>query len=155
MLSEKRAILEKILRVHAPLLVAYSGGVDSTCLLATAHRVLGSGVRGVTADSPSLPRAALTEALETARGFGAVVEVVATDEFGDPNYVSNPPNRCYFCRAELFSRLGVFAASHEFASIAPEEMPALTSRGQAVTDGLLRVGFGSVEVDRAGYRAVS
>ncbi|MEI6338747.1 MAG: TIGR00268 family protein, partial [Verrucomicrobiota bacterium] len=58
--------LESILRAHAPLLVAYSGGVDSACLLAAAHRTLGDQAVGVIADSPSLPRRALQEALAVA-----------------------------------------------------------------------------------------
>ncbi|MFZ4683971.1 MAG: TIGR00268 family protein, partial [Terrimicrobiaceae bacterium] len=93
-MTEKIALLENILRAHAPLLVAYSGGVDSACLLAAAHRVLGEKVVGVIADSPSLPRRALQEALEVAAGFGATVEVVATQEFEDDRYLVNPPNRC-------------------------------------------------------------
>ena len=115
---EKLALLEDILRRHAPLLVAYSGGVDSTCLLAVAHRTLGAAVTGVIADSPSLPRQALTEALEVARGIGATVEVIATEEFANPEYLNNPPNRCYFCKAELFSRMDELARTRKLAAIA-------------------------------------
>lgn len=117
-MTEKLAILEDVLRRHAPLLVAYSGGVDSTCLLAVAHRTLGGQVTGVIADSPSLPRQALTDALEVARGFGASVEVIATDEFSNAEYLSNPPNRCYFCKAELFSRMDSLASDRRLAAIA-------------------------------------
>jgi uncharacterized protein len=117
-MKEKIARLEETLRSHAPLLVAYSGGVDSACLLAVATRVLGGAVVGVIADSPSLPRAALTEALEVARGLGAKVEVVATGEFANEEYLSNPVNRCYFCKAELFSRMDALAKERGFAAIA-------------------------------------
>lgn len=117
-MTEKRAALEAILRAHAPLVVAYSGGVDSACLLTFAHRVLGDRVLGVIADSPSLPRAALADALEVARRFGAAVEVVATDELEDPRYAENPLNRCYFCKAELFQRLDALARERGFAAIA-------------------------------------
>jgi uncharacterized protein len=117
-MNDKLARLEEILRTHAPLLVAYSGGVDSACLLAVAHRTLGDRVRGVIADSPSLPREALREALEAARGFGADVEVVATREFEDGRYLSNPPNRCYFCKAELFTRMDELARERGYAAIA-------------------------------------
>ena len=89
---EKTAALEAILHAHAPLAVAYSGGVDSACLLAVAHRVLGDRALGVIADRPSLPRAALAEALETAHGFGAKVEVVKTEELDDQHYAENPVN---------------------------------------------------------------
>ncbi|HEU4678826.1 MAG TPA: ATP-dependent sacrificial sulfur transferase LarE, partial [Terrimicrobiaceae bacterium] len=114
---EKLAHLESLLRAHAPLLVAYSGGVDSTCLLAVAHRTLGDRVLGVIADSPSLPRKALGSALEVARAMGVRVEVIATREFENDAYLSNPPNRCYFCKAELFARMNVLAAERGFAAI--------------------------------------
>jgi uncharacterized protein len=117
-MTEKLAILEDVLRRHAPLLVAYSGGVDSTCLLAVAHRTLGTQVTGVIADSPSLPRQALAEALAVAAGFGARVEVIATEEFTNEEYLSNPPNRCYFCKAELFSRMDALARDRRLAAIA-------------------------------------
>jgi uncharacterized protein len=117
-MREKVETLERILRGHAPLVVAYSGGVDSACLLAVARRTLGGQVLGVIADSPSLPRQALAEALETAREFGAEVEVVQTQEFDDPRYLENPINRCYFCKSELFLRLDELAKQRGFAAIA-------------------------------------
>jgi uncharacterized protein len=110
--------LEGALREHAPILVAYSGGVDSACLLAVAHRVLGDRALGVIADSPSLPRQALADALELARNFGANVEVVRTQEFEDPRYLENPVNRCYFCKSELFLRLDELARARGFSAIA-------------------------------------
>lgn len=117
-LAEKSAALREILRAHAPLLVAYSGGVDSTCLLAVAHETLGDQVTGVIADSPSLPRQALAEAQAVAGRFGAAVEVVTTEEFQDERYLSNPPNRCYFCKAELFARMDALAQERGLAAIA-------------------------------------
>ena len=68
-MNEKRTRLREILAANVPLVVAYSGGVDSTFLLAEAHAVLGDRVLGVIADSPSLPRAALEEALAATRTF--------------------------------------------------------------------------------------
>ena len=118
MLTEKTRRLEEILRERSPLLVAYSGGVDSACLLAVAHRVLGQGVTGVIADSASLPRAALAAALELAHGLGVHVEVLATEEFSNEEYLANPPNRCYFCKAELFGQLDRLARARGFAAIA-------------------------------------
>ena len=117
-MQEKIRALESLLRAHAPLVVAYSGGVDSACLLAVAQRTLGDRVLGVIADSPSLPRQALADALETARNFGSAVEVVRTDELNDPRYAANPINRCYFCKAELFQRLDALARERGFAAIA-------------------------------------
>lgn len=117
-MSAKVTALEEILRAHAPLVVAYSGGVDSACLLAVAQRTLGDRVLGVIADSPSLPRQALADALALARDFGATVEVVRTDELDDPSYAANPMNRCYFCKAELFQRMDALAQERQFAAIA-------------------------------------
>jgi pyridinium-3,5-biscarboxylic acid mononucleotide sulfurtransferase len=117
-MQEKVRALESLLRDHAPLVVAYSGGVDSACLLAVARRTLGERVLGVIADSPSLPRQALADALDVARNFGAAVEVVQTNEIDDPRYASNPPNRCYFCKAELFQRLDALARERGYAAIA-------------------------------------
>jgi len=115
---EKLAALEATLRAHAPLLIAYSGGVDSACLLAFAHRTLGDQVQGVIADSPSLPRQALADALALARSMGAPVEVIQTGEMHNPDYASNPLNRCYFCKAELFAKMDALARERGCAAIA-------------------------------------
>ncbi len=117
-MNDKIQKLEETLRAHAPLLVAYSGGVDSACLLAVAHRVLGESAVGVIADSPSLPRKALEEALAVAKKIGVKVEVVRTAEFENASYLENPPNRCYFCKAELFTRMEALARERGFAAIA-------------------------------------
>jgi len=116
--GEKVARLEASVLSHTPLLVAYSGGVDSTCLLALASRAVGDRVLGVIADSPSLPRAALKEAILNAERLGARIEVVGTAEFENEDYLANPPNRCYFCKAELFSRLESLARERGFRAIA-------------------------------------
>ena len=110
--------LHDILRAHSPLVVAYSGGVDSAYLLAESVRGLGAEALGVIADSPSLPRAALADALALAQQIGAPVEVVKTDELENPDYAANPPNRCYFCKAELFTKLDALARERGFRAIA-------------------------------------
>jgi uncharacterized protein len=117
-LEDKIARVKEILRESSPLLIAYSGGVDSTCLLALAHREVGDGVLGVIADSPSLPRAALAEALEVSKKIGASVEILKTSEFDNEAYLENPPNRCYFCKAELFSQMESLAHRLGYSRIA-------------------------------------
>ena len=118
-MNAKLETLKSQLRTNTPLLIAYSGGVDSACLLAVAHETLGAGrMLGVIADSPSLPRKALTDALALAEKIGAPVEVVATLELQNPDYMANPMNRCYFCKAELFSKLDALARERGFAAIA-------------------------------------
>jgi uncharacterized protein len=110
--------LNALLAAHAPLVIAYSGGVDSAYLLAAARAALGDRALGVIADSASLPRQSLKDALELAKSLGAPVEVVATDELQDERYSSNPINRCYFCKAELFTKLDSLARERGYAAIA-------------------------------------
>jgi uncharacterized protein len=117
-ISGKVARLNGLLAENAPVVIAYSGGVDSAYLLAAAHAVLGERALGVIADSPSLPREALREALEVARGIGARVEVIGTEELEDARYASNPVNRCYFCKAELFAKMEGLARERKYAAIA-------------------------------------
>ena len=87
------------------LLVAFSGGVDSSTLLHAAHSVLGERAVGVIADSPSLPRRELRQALALAEQMGARLEVVATREGDDERYRTNSGDRCYWCKAALFTAM--------------------------------------------------
>ncbi len=93
--------------------VAFSAGVDSTFLLKVAIDTLGADkVIAVTADSDSLARAEFEEAVKLAEAMGARHAVIKTDEFNDPNYLANPANRCYYCKNELFNKLGAFITEH-------------------------------------------
>ncbi len=114
----KEAKLRKLLGTTAPLLIAYSGGVDSAFLLASAATTLGDKCLGVIADSPSLPRQALADALQLARAIRVRIEVIGTEEMRDSNYTSNPIDRCYFCKAELFTKLDRLARERGFRTLA-------------------------------------
>ena len=92
------------------VVVAYSGGVDSSLLLRIAHEVLGARARGVIGRSDSYARRELELALEQARDFGAEVEIVTTGELADPAFRSNPITRCYHCKSELYRELDQVAA---------------------------------------------
>src|SRR5256885_10464111 len=110
--------LRELIRSYGSCLVAYSGGVDSVFLAHVAREVLGDKLLAVIADSPSLPRRELEEALSIARRFQIPARVVKTAEFENPNYVANPNNRCYFCKHELFEELTPIAVAGGFAVIA-------------------------------------
>ena len=118
MLDAKFVRLQDLLRGYGSCLVAYSGGVDSVFLARVAHEVLGERSLAVIADSPSLPRRELAEALAIAEQFRIPVRVVRTAEFSDPGYLANPTNRCYFCKHALFEELAPLARAEGFAVIA-------------------------------------
>lgn len=110
--------LQNLLRSYGSCLVAYSGGVDSAFLAFLAHQVLGDKSLAVLADSPSLPRRELEEAVAVAKQFSIPLRIVGTEEFNNPEYLANPNNRCYFCKHELFTQLAPLAQKEKFAVIA-------------------------------------
>jgi uncharacterized protein len=99
-------------------MVAYSGGVDSAFLAATAHRVLGSRMIAVLADSLSLARRDFEQACEFARTQGIPLRIIATEELSRPEYQRNDAHRCFHCKDELFGAMETLGASLGFENIA-------------------------------------
>jgi pyridinium-3,5-biscarboxylic acid mononucleotide sulfurtransferase len=117
-LSAKQRLLEGSLRSLGRTLIAYSGGVDSAYLAWVASKVVGPNALAVIADSPSLARTQLQDALAFAQEHGIAVEVIQTSEMDKPEYVRNDRQRCFHCKDELFHVMEAFAAKHRFQSIA-------------------------------------
>ncbi|HZC44529.1 MAG TPA: ATP-dependent sacrificial sulfur transferase LarE [Acidobacteriaceae bacterium] len=101
--SQKQSRLEERIRELGSVLVAYSGGIDSAYLAYIAHRVLGDQMLAILADSASLSRAHFADALRFAEEHSIPLQVLATAELDDPEYVKNDATRCFHCKDELFS----------------------------------------------------
>ena len=117
-LGQKRLDLEQRLRALGRTLIAYSGGADSAFLAWVAHQVLRDNMLAVIADSPSLARFQLEDALAFAREHEIRCEVLSTHEFDRPDYVRNDGQRCFHCKDELFTVMEEFAGKRGFEAIA-------------------------------------
>ena len=114
----KETNLFEILRGFGRAAIGYSGGVDSTMLVAAAVKTLGAAnAFAVLADSPSLPRSELESALALAKSLGVECVTFSPNELADPDYAANPRNRCYFCKKRIFSTIAGIAAERGIAVV--------------------------------------
>ena len=154
-LQVKRQRLDSCLRAQGRILVAYSGGVDSALLADAAHQALGDGMLAVIADSPSLARFQLQDAIALAQERQIPLEVLATQELERPEYVRNDSSRCFHCKDELFTLMEEFCRRRGFDCTAygvnaddqgdfrPGQEAAKRHR---VTAPLLEAGLGKQEI---------
>lgn len=105
MLNSKLSKLKNILRDMGSVLVAYSGGVDSSFLLKVAKETLGDNVLAVTAKSETYPKREYEQAKKLAQELKVKHLIIHTDELSNSHFLANPPNRCYYCKKELFAKL--------------------------------------------------
>ncbi len=117
-LEQKYERLKEYIKSLGSVVIAFSGGVDSTFLLRTAHDVLGDKAMAVTASSCSFPERELNEAREFCRANGIAHEVCKSEELDIDGFRQNPPNRCYLCKRELFEKIIDIAAEKGFENVA-------------------------------------
>lgn len=154
-LTRKRDDLLDRLAGMGRVAVAFSGGIDSTVVAQAAHLACGSRAVAVTAVSASLASGELDEARELARRIGIRHEVIETREFENPDYLRNAPNRCYFCKTELYNRLEELAPQLDVdvllngANVDDQGdwRPGMqAAREHAVRSPLLEIGLSKAEV---------
>ena len=115
--SEKYKLLLHALEETGGAVVAFSGGVDSTLLLAAAHEALGDRTLAVSGLSPSFPGREYADAVRLAEQIGVELRTVATDELDDPSYSRNPHDRCFHCKTHLFTALRMIADEAGLAAV--------------------------------------
>lgn len=157
--QQKLVKLEALLTGLEEVIVAFSGGVDSSFLLWAAHNVLGARALGVTGRSESVAGGQIEEAQQLAKDLGVRHVVLDTAELQDPLYVQNPTNRCYHCKTELFTKLEAFAAREGIRWIVEgsnlDDMHDYRPGMQAVSEHGVRSPLKEVGLTKAEIRALS
>jgi uncharacterized protein len=147
--------LRSSVRSLESVLVAYSGGVDSALVMVVAHQELGERALACIGVSPSYPAREMRAAIKLAEDLGVPFRLIDTEEYLDPNYASNPANRCYFCKTELHGQLQAIAQAEGWAAVVDgnnasdlgDYRPGMTAaREHGVRSPLLEAGVTKAEV---------
>ena len=117
LLQDKRLNLESGIFKLESAVVAFSGGIDSTLVLAVANKVLNGRVLAVTAKSDSVPERELRAAKDLTQALDIDHKVIRTEEMSSPDYLKNPGNRCYYCKSELYTKLAMVSSQYKITSI--------------------------------------
>ena len=117
LLQDKRLNLESRIFKLESAVVAFSGGIDSTLVLAVANKVLSGRVLAVTAKSDSVPKRELHAAQELTQALGIKHKIIRTEEMSSPNYLKNPVNRCFYCKSELYAKLAIVSSQYKITNI--------------------------------------
>ena len=117
LLQDKRLNLESGIFKLESAVVAFSGGIDSTLVLAVANKVLNGRVLAVTAKSDSVPERELRAAKELTQALDINHKVIRTEEMSSPDYLKNSGNRCYYCKSELYAKLAMVSSQYKITSI--------------------------------------
>ena len=117
LLQEKFQLLKDNIKKRGSAAIAFSGGVDSTFLVKVAHEVLGDKVIAVTATSSTYPERELKEAIKYAKDIGIKHLIISSEELDIEGFASNPKNRCYYCKKELFTKIKAVAKENDVESV--------------------------------------
>lgn len=154
-LELKRRKLEEILRELGSVAIGFSGGIDSTLLIRMATEILGDRALAVIGRSATYPTREFEEAIQLATSFGSRYRIVDTEETDDLKFRENPPDRCYFCKSELFTKLHAIAEQEGIAWVADGTIlddlgdfrPGMRAKSeQSVRSPLLEAGFTKADV---------
>jgi len=160
-IDRKMDRLREVLVSMESVVVAFSGGADSALVLASAHDALGARAVGVIGVSPSLARDEVDDAVRVAGDVGIQLVQIATEETSDPRYLANAPDRCYFCKSELYTKLADWAATNGFAHVAdglnadddPTDRPGVRAANErGVRSPLREAGMTKADVREASRR---